>query len=248
MAELKAGGSAARTVNFRRQIANAFMNWCVRHRRIKSNPLSAVPRLDETRDRRRVRRPLTDEELERLLAVAEERGRKAWYLCAALAGLRRGDLVRLRWADVDLKAATITLTHGKAKRVDVLPLHPDLAHELEKIRPEAVEPTAPVFPTAVTTRTQQRDFLRAGLAREEVVKDENGEPVMVGKGTKRSPLRPKTRIVTDDAEGRVIDLHALRTTLATQLARQGVAPQIAQQIMRHGDYRTTLEHYTKLDV
>jgi hypothetical protein len=44
----------------------------------------------------------------------------------------------------------------------------------------------------------------------------------------------------------VIDLHALRTTLGTQLARAGVAPQIAQRIMRHSDYKTTLTHYTVL--
>jgi hypothetical protein len=47
-------------------------------------------------------------------------------------------------------------------------------------------------------------------------------------------------------EGRVIDLHALRTTLGTQLARAGVTPQVAQRIMRHSDYRTTLKHYTVL--
>ena len=69
---------------------------------------------------------------------------------------------------------------------------------------------------------------------------------MIGKGTRRSPLRAKTRIVTTDDDGRVIDLHALRTTLGTRLARAGVAPQIAQRIMRHGDYQTTLTHYTVL--
>ncbi len=30
------------------------------------------------------------------------------------------------------------------------------------------------------------------------------------------------------------------------LARAGVAPQIAQRVMRHSDYRTTLRHYTVL--
>ncbi len=40
--------------------------------------------------------------------------------------------------------------------------------------------------------------------------------------------------------------HALRTTLGTQLARAGVAPQVAQKIMRHSDYTTTLRHYTVL--
>ena len=66
---------------------------------------------------------------------------------------------------------------------------------------------------------------------------------MIGRGKWR---RPKTRIATEDAEGRVLDLHALRTTLGTNLARAGVAPQVCQRVMRHADYRTTLKHYTVL--
>jgi integrase len=90
-----------------------------------------------------------------------------------------------------------------------------------------------VFPTEVTDLTRRKDFLAAGLARVETY-DRNG--------------LTKKRIVTEDEEGRVIDLHAMRTTLGTELARQGVASQIAQQIMRHRDYRTTLWHYTSLSL
>jgi hypothetical protein len=96
-------------------------------------------------------------------------------------------------------------------------------------------------PVGVSARL--KDFLRAGIARREPVLDADGKPVMIGKGKRR---RPKMKIVTEDAEGRVVDLHAMRTTLGTNLARAGVAPQIAQRIMRHGDYRTTLKHYTVL--
>ena len=60
--------------------------------------------------------------------------------------------------------------------------------------------------------------------------------------------RPKTRIICEDPEGRVVDLHAMRTTLGTNLARAGVAPQLAQRIMRHADYRTTHKHYTVLSL
>ena len=38
----------------------------------------------------------------------------------------------------------------------------------------------------------------------------------------------------------------MRTTLGTQLARHGTKPQVARQIMRHSDYKTTLKHYTVL--
>lgn len=64
---------------------------------------------------------------------------------------------------------------------------------------------------------------------EEVVIDANGEPVMV-KRCDRKKLHRKTRIVTTDDEGREIDLHHLRTTLGTRLARAGMAPQIARKI------------------
>ena len=65
-----------------------------------------VPKQYETRDRRRIRRPLADVELAALLDVAREHGREAWYLCAALAGLRRGDLRQLTWADVSFAQVT----------------------------------------------------------------------------------------------------------------------------------------------
>ena len=235
---------SARTVNFARQIAVAFLAWAKRTGRVASNPLVVVPKLDERKDRRLIRRPLTDEEIANLMAVADDAGRKAWYMAAAMAGLRKGDLQRLKWADINFKAGTITISDGKAKRVDVISMHEQLAEELMRLRNECPAlPLARVFPQTVTNMTRQKDFLRAGLAHRQIITDANGEPVMVGRGKWR---HARTRIVTEDAEGRVIDLHALRTTLGTNLARAGVAPQVAMQIMRHSDYKTTLTHYTVL--
>lgn len=218
---MQADGLSARTVNFARQTAVAFMSWCVKTGRVELNALKVVPKLDERKDRRWVRRPLTDAELARLLDVADSRGRRAWYLSAALAGLRRGDLKRLTWADVNFVEGSITIRNGKAKREDVLPMHPQLAAELRKrLGANPALPTAKVFPRVVTDLTVRKDLLRAGLAREEPLLDANGNPIMVGK---RNP-RPKTHIVTDDAEGRVLDLHSLRTTLGTNLARKRRGP------------------------
>ncbi len=239
-------GLSARTANFARQIAVAFMNWCVKTGRAESNPLTVVAKQDEQRDRRRVRRALSDDELARLLDVAEARGRRAWYMAAAFAGLRKGDLQRLTWGDVDFEAGTITISEGKAKRTDVIPLHAQLADELKRrLEENPALPGARVFPETVTDLTRKKDFLRAGLARREVVTDAEGQPVMIGKGKHR---RAKTCIVTKDAEGRVVDLHAMRATLATRLCRVGVKPQYLQRIMRHADYRTTLKHYTCLEI
>ncbi|MGD9691098.1 MAG: tyrosine-type recombinase/integrase [Phycisphaerales bacterium] len=244
LAAAKKTGKSPRSINFARQQVLAFAAWCVETRRLAANTLVVVRKQDESNGRRRVRRPLTDAELEGLLRVAASKGRAAWYLGAALAGLRRGDLKRLLWSDVNFRDATITIRGGKAKRVDVIPMHPQLAAELEALRGRSLAlPTAKVFPQAVTNVTRVKDFLRAGIYRREAVVDAHGHPEMIGKGKRR---RARTRLVITDADGRVADLHALRTTLGTNLARAGVAPQIAQKIMRHSDYRTTLAHYTVL--
>lgn len=47
-----------------------------------------------------------------------------------------------------------------------------------------------------------------------------------------------------DDRGRVVDVHAMRMTLATMLNKAGVAPRTPQAIMRHSDIRLTMAPYT----
>ncbi len=213
--------------------------------------LSAVTKANEERDRRRIRRSFTDDELARLLEVAAKRGRRAWYLTAALAGARFSDLGRLLWIDVDFDAGTLLIRDGKSGHDDLLPLHPDLAIELAARKAaQKGKPHDRVFPTIMDGRTRLNDFFAAGLAERVNVLNADGSIKMRwhGKGRSRRQV-PKTKLVVKkDATGRVVDLHALRTTLGTNLARSGVAPQVAQKIMRHADYRTTLKHYTDLQL
>ncbi|MDA8959709.1 tyrosine-type recombinase/integrase, partial [bacterium] len=171
-------GLSARTQNQHRQQVIAFLNWCKETERIESHRLGSVPKRDETRDRRHQRRALTEEELGRLLAVARERGREAWYLCAALAGLRKGDLERLRWSDVDFEGRTLLIRGGKGRAEDRVPLRSELAECLQaRYQEQQPEAGGRVFPQTVRDLTRQKDFLRAGLAREEVVLGSDGEPV-----------------------------------------------------------------------
>ena len=231
---LKAGGRSARTLNFARQNVVAFYEWCVKVGRAASNPLSCVPKQDELRDRRRVRRPLSEAELGRLLAVGRVKGRQAWYLAAVFAGLRKGDLQRIRWSDVDFEQKTLTIREGKSRRCDVIPMHPQLTAALWERREQSrAVPTDRIWPQPVSDRARLRDFLEAGIARRIPVPGATGEPT-------------RWKIVAEDDEGRVADLHALRMTLGTTLARAGVAPQVAQRLMRHSDYKTTMNHYTAL--
>ena len=79
------------------------------------------------------------------------------------AGLRKGDLKRLIWADIDLEHNTITVRDGKSNHTDVIPMHPQLAEELKCQQDAAMAtPKAKVFPDVVTDRTRQKDFATGG--------------------------------------------------------------------------------------
>lgn len=219
LSAMRDAGKSARTCNWRRQIVVCFLNWCVKTRRLDAHNANAAAVYDESDDQRRVRRALTDDECARLLAVADSRGasRSLWYRLALEVGLRRGELCRLRWADVDLDARVLTVRGSKAKRADVVPLLGDTAERLAELREPDDRPDCRVFPFPVSDGERRADFADA-------------------------------RIAERDGRGRVADLHSLRTTLGTRLARRGVAPQVAQRIMRHRSYSTTLRHYTDLQL
>jgi integrase len=212
-------GLSARTANLLRQNAVALAAWITAEGRGNLSDFGKrIARFDESCDRRLVRRALTTDELARLFAVAEGRGRRLWYALAYYAGLRRGELGRVTWGDVDFEGGTLAIRNRKAGRIDVLPLHAELVEGLRSARPllaPAAISTARIFKSAVHHRTRSRDFAEAGIA--EI-----------------------------DADGRIADLHALRTTLGTNLARAGVPVQTAARTMRHTDPRTTQKHYTAL--
>ena len=223
LSALSEAGKSARTVNIKLECARAFLAWCVRMGRLQSNPLRVVQRRNEVVDRRYIRRALTDEEVSSLLVRARERSmdhplRPLWYLFPLLAGLRMGDMKRLRWRDLDLDARLLTIRGGKARRrVDRLPLHPELVEELNRIRPRTALPTAPVFPHPVSNATRRKDFKSAGI------------------------------VMLNDAK-EVADLHALRVTYGTRLALAGVTPAVHQSLMRHSTFELSVKYYVRLGI
>ncbi len=234
---LKADGLSARTINASRAAVAAFVNWCLKSGRIAENPLRIIPKLDERKDRRRVRRAMSDDELIRLLDAAGPR--RLVYLTAAMAGLRRGELRMINWGDIDLADGylRVRIGVGKASREDVIPLHCQLVEALTGAKPADAGPADRVFPTIPTIRTFYRDLERARAAWiKEAERDANEH-----ERREQSDFLAKV-----DSAGRWVDLHAMRITLSTNLVKAGVMPQLVQRVMRHADMRTTLRYYTDL--
>jgi hypothetical protein len=103
----------------------------------------------------------------------------------------------------------------KNRKVQPLPLHPELVAELQKLKTAGkLKPEDLLFPDGVPTMKEiRKDFEAAGIA----FKDELGH---------------------------IVDFHALRTTYVTRLQRAGVSPREAMELARHSDIRLTMKTYT----
>jgi integrase len=214
----------------------SFSRWLWQERKSPDDPLAGLRRLNAETDRKRIRRPLSDSEIETLLKVTQQtprtyRGsdwqftgtdRSMLYAVATFTGLRANELASLTKSSFDFEAMTWALSAAKAKnrKLTTLPLSPALA---ERLRPWFVKlKRDELWPGTWTHkrhagRILKRDLKRAGI-----------------------PYR--------DASGRVADFHSLRHTFITSLAKRGVHPAKAQRLARHSTIALTMNVYTSLAV
>jgi len=252
---------SARTINMHRAAVVAFCNWCVAEGRLVANPLAGQPKAEETEPARK-RRPLTEDEIARLLKAAIERPlrdaltirrgknkgkplanvrskvrkrlerlgeeRSLVYKFMILTGLRAGEVASLTVGALCLDDSNPHLTiegrHVKSGRAATLPLRTDLADNLRQHLARLAEDRGELSPDAPLFRLGQ-SFLRVF----------NLDLAAAG-------------IAKCGAQGRTVDVHSLRHTFATLLARGGVTPSVAQKLMRHSDIRLTMNLYTHLDL
>ena len=126
----KAGLSVG-TIRRRMHSINTLFNWFVLCGMIQESPSKKlrIPRRAKTEPRY-----LTEAELKRF-AETPSPHRAAWLLLAYL-GLRRAELLALRWEDVNLTDQVITVRNGKGKKDRILPIPEALRQALEEARAE----------------------------------------------------------------------------------------------------------------
>lgn len=192
-----------------------FCRWCVKRRRMAVNPMVDIEKVDESSDVRRERRALNADELGNLLDAVPKHYRLGYQMLMG-TGLRRGELLALRWGDVRLSAPhpfiQLRAATTKSKRADVVPLRADLADLLRKAKGDAGEGDS-VVKILPRVPTHRKYLMAAGIA------------------------------WCDDA-GRRADIHCLRHSFGTLLSKCGVSPREAMSLMRHSDLRLTMKVYT----
>ena len=220
-------GFGHRTFNHYAQAMDAFGKWCVTTKRLTSNPVLGIERLNAQVDVRHPRRALSPEEFDQLVRAAREsrtrvqgfsgEQRARVYLLSYMTGLRKNELASLTPASFDFDASPPTLTvqaaFSKHRRKDVLPLHVDLAAALPKWF-HGRERSQRLFPGLERKKTWlmvKKDLLRAGI-----------------------PYRTE--------EG-IADFHAAgRHSHITQLLRNGATLPEAKELARHSDVKMTMRY------
>ena len=237
IADRKAVGRSAATINHHIRAGKAFCAWLAKEKRISENPLAHIPLLNEKADRRVERHPYNVGELSALLAAAESgkkhhglsgHERALVYRLAVETGFRWSELRSLNRASFDFQAepATVTIAAAYAKngQDDTLPLRGDLAADL-KVHMALSLPGAKAFPRMGTDCGAEMirvDLEAAGI----LTRNAQGE------------------LATKDEYGLVYDFHGLRHTFATMLNQARVPLATAQRLMRHSDPKLTAGIYT----
>ena len=89
------------------RVLGACLQAAVFHRYAESNPVRELPPAQRPRPERKEAAYFENEELPRLLRHLHDEPYRAFSLVALKTGMRQGELLALRWCDVDLKEAVI---------------------------------------------------------------------------------------------------------------------------------------------
>jgi integrase len=148
-------GLSRRNANRLLTVLHAIFNHALAHHGLKENPAAKVPKLRESYDAARYEF-FTPEEVHQLVAAAASEQDGAIFLTAAFTGLRRGELVALRWQDVDFENSSIRVYEGftreigrpKSRRSRTVPMVDEIAAALREhqARHPSARPKDLVFP------------------------------------------------------------------------------------------------------
>jgi len=231
-------GSSTRTVRYIHTTLHKALKQAVMDGLIPRNATEAVKPPQPTREGMH---PLTPEQAKLLLQVAHESGDRleALYVLAIHAGLRQGELLGLKWDDVDLEDGSLqvrrTLTISKN---GPLFTSPKTASSRRSVKLTSKAKVA----LKHHLERQLGEIDRVGSLWNEnglIFASEMGEPLNRHNLTRRSfkPLLKRAGLPQ-------IRFHDLRHTCATLLLTRNVNPKIVSEMLGHSSIAITLDTYS----
>ncbi|MBF7084192.1 site-specific integrase [Desulfallas sp. Bu1-1] len=238
------GGLSPRTVRYLHTVIHAALAQAVKEGLIYRNVAEAVTL---PKQERKELKPLTREQTLQFLDAAKEDRLYPAFLLAVYSGLQRGELLALRWQDVDLKEHTITIRQsinrtyvsGGGTKTKLTYLQP----KTEKSRR-----TIPI-PAEVVQELRRH---KAKQARKKLLGQTCRETDLVFTAEKGGPIDPrnlarKFETLLKKAGLPKVRFHDLRHGFATMLLKANEHPKTVQELLGHSTITTTLDIYSHVD-
>lgn len=203
-------------------------------------PRNVAEAVDPPRVRREEITPLSPDQSRAFLAAAEGDRYEALYVVALTCGLRQGEVLGLKWSDVDLEARTMRVSRQVQR-------HRDRGGLVFAEPKNASRRTVPLTGTAAEAlrrhgRRQAEERVRVGSLYEDMgllFASETGTPLDAQNVVNRSfkPLLKRAGLPS-------IRFHDLRHTCATLLLAKGVHPKLVQTLLGHASIGITMDLYS----
>lgn len=226
---------SARTVLYCRSILRAALNQAMKWELIVRNPATLI---DPPSYKRPEIVPLTPEQATSLCKAIEGDRLEALYLIALCLGLRKGEILALKWADIDSNKQTIKVS-GTLQRIDkkLVITEP----KTEKSRRTLPLPESIAQHLKAHHKRQFEERMKAST-----VWQETG---LVFTNPDGSAIDQKTLStwwygILKKAQIERRRFHDLRHSCATFLFAQGVEARMVMEILGHSQLSLTMETYT----
>ena len=186
-------------------------------------------------------RPLSEDEARAFLDAARQSGERfeALYVLAITTGLRRGELLGLRWDDTDLELGTLRVGRALVREGG--------RHTLGETKTRRGRRQINLTPRTVNALKAHRKNQLEGKMRLAVLYNDHGLIFASEVGT---PLNPENLVkrsfkpLLKRASLPEIRFHDLRHTCATLLLGRGVHPKLVQELLGHATIAMTLDTYS----
>jgi integrase len=234
-------GSSARTVRYVHTTLHKALKQAVMDGLIPRNATEAVKPPQPSREEMH---PLTPEQAKLLLQVAHETGDRleALYVLAIHAGLRQGELLGLKWDDVDLDDGSLqvrrTLSITKNGPVFTSPKTTGSRRSV-KLTNNATEALKSHLKRQLAEIDRVGSLWSPGDADGLIFASETGEPL-----DRRAVTKLKFKPLLKQAGLPEIRFHDLRHTCATLLLTRNVNPKIVSEMLGHSTIAITLDTYS----
>jgi integrase len=224
-ARLLEQGRSPKTVANIHRVMHRALNQAQRWRLVSANVADLV---DPPRQRRPEMKALSPEQARQVLEAARGDDLEALWTVALTTGLRQGELLALRWPDVDLERASLRVV---ASLIRLAGQEPQLAEPKSRRSRRQVELSAAAVDALRRHRTSAPSI---GF----VFSRPDGRPLSVTTTWKR------WRRLLERAQVPVMPFHSARHSAATLLLSRGVHPKIVSEMLGHSTVAITLDVYS----